>query len=147
MAWWSGASASLDASLVTGESLPVAAGPGTPVFAGTLNLGAPMTLRATATGDATLLAECVRLIEAAEARRGRFVVLADRVARRYAPAVHLCARRDVPVVVGRGRRAGRAGAADGVRGADHHLSVRAGAGGAGGAGDRDGRAVPRAASC
>src|SRR5208282_3788695 len=36
-------------------------------------------------------AECVRLIEAAEARRGRFVVLADRVARRYAPAVHLCA--------------------------------------------------------
>jgi Cu2+-exporting ATPase len=38
-----------------------------------------------------LLAECVRLIEAAETRRGRFVVLADRVARRYAPAVHLCA--------------------------------------------------------
>jgi Cu2+-exporting ATPase len=38
-----------------------------------------------------LLAECVRLIEAAEARRSRFVVLADRVARRYAPAVHLTA--------------------------------------------------------
>ena len=33
----------------------------------------------------------MRLIEAAEARRGRFVVLADRVARRYAPAVHLLA--------------------------------------------------------
>ena len=33
----------------------------------------------------------MRLIEAAETRRGRFVVLADRVARRYAPAVHLCA--------------------------------------------------------
>jgi Cu2+-exporting ATPase len=33
----------------------------------------------------------VRLIEAAETRRGRFVVLADRVARRYAPTVHLCA--------------------------------------------------------
>jgi Cu2+-exporting ATPase len=38
-----------------------------------------------------LLAECARLIEAAEARRSRFVVLADRVARRYAPAVHVTA--------------------------------------------------------
>src|SRR4029077_16255161 len=84
-------SSSLDASLVTGESLPVQAGPGTPVFAGTLNLGAALTVRAMATGSATLLAECVRLIEAAEARRSRFVVLADRVARRYAPAVHLAA--------------------------------------------------------
>jgi P-type Cu2+ transporter len=82
---------SLDASMVTGESLPMAALPGTPVFAGTLNLGEVLTVRATATGAATLLAECVRLIEAAEARRSRFVVLADRVARRYAPAVHLCA--------------------------------------------------------
>jgi Cu2+-exporting ATPase len=81
----------LDASLVTGESLPVAAAPGTAVFAGTVNLGAPITVRATAAGGATLLAECVRLIEAAEARRSRFVVFADRVARRYAPAVHLTA--------------------------------------------------------
>lgn len=81
----------LDTSLVTGESLPVNAGPGTIVYAGTLNLGASLTVKATATGDTTLLAECVRLIEAAESRRGRFVVLADRVAKRYAPAVHLCA--------------------------------------------------------
>jgi Cu2+-exporting ATPase len=81
----------LDASLVTGESLPAAAGPGAAVFAGTLNLGPPVTVRATATGAGTLLAECVRLIEAAEARRGRFVVLADRVARRYTPTVHIAA--------------------------------------------------------
>jgi Cu2+-exporting ATPase len=81
----------LDTSLVTGESLPVNAAPGTAVYAGTLNLGTTLIVRATQTGNATLLAECVRLIEAAETRRGRFVVLADRVARRYAPAVHLCA--------------------------------------------------------
>jgi Cu2+-exporting ATPase len=81
----------LDASLVTGEGLPMAAAPGTRVFAGTLNLGETLTVRATATGSGTLLAECVRLIEAAEARRSRFVVLADRVARRYAPVVHLTA--------------------------------------------------------
>jgi len=81
----------LDASLVTGESLPAAASAGTSVYAGTLNLGAPIVVRATATGAATLLADCVRLIEAAEARKGRFVVLADRVARHYAPAVHIFA--------------------------------------------------------
>jgi Cu2+-exporting ATPase len=81
----------LDASLVTGESLPAAAGVGAAVFAGTLNLGPPVTVRATATGAATLLAECVRMIEAAEARKGRFVALADRIARRYAPTVHLAA--------------------------------------------------------
>jgi len=82
---------SLDASLVTGESLPVAASPGAQVFAGTLNLGEAVTVRTTATGNATLLGECVRLIEAAESRRGRFVVLADRIARRYAPAVQIAA--------------------------------------------------------
>ena len=81
----------LDASLVSGESLPVAAAAGAAVFAGTLNLGPPITIRATATGGATLLAECARLIEAAEARRGRFVLLADRVARGYVPVVHVTA--------------------------------------------------------
>ncbi len=81
----------LDASLVTGESLPVPAGPGARVFAGTVNLGAALTVRATVTGGATLLAECVRLIEAAEARRGRFVILADRIARGYVPVVHVTA--------------------------------------------------------
>ena len=84
-------SSMLDSSLVTGESLPAAAAPGTQVFAGTLNLGETLIVRATATGNGTLLAECARLIEAADARRSRFVVLADRVARRYAPAVHVTA--------------------------------------------------------
>ena len=133
----------LDASLVTGESLPVAAAPGTQVFAGTLNLGETLTVRATATGNGTLLAECARLIEAAEARRSRFVVLADRVARRYAPAVHLAAlRHSSGGIFVAGAPAG-AGAADRERGADHHLPLRAGARRAGGAGDRHRPAVPR----
>jgi Cu2+-exporting ATPase len=85
------AASSLDTSLVTGESLPVALQAGAPVFAGSINLGPAFTLRVTATGDATLLAECVRLIEAAEQARGRVVVLADRIARLYAPAVHISA--------------------------------------------------------
>jgi Cu2+-exporting ATPase len=81
-------STELDTSLITGESLPRRAGPGEPVFAGTLNLGAPLTLEVTAVGEGTLLADIVRLMEAAEAKRAAFVVLADRIARRYAPAVH-----------------------------------------------------------
>ena len=81
----------VDTSLVTGESVPSPASPGTHVFAGTMNLGAALTIRVAAAEADTLLAACARLIEAAEARRSRFVVLADRVARRYAPAVHLTA--------------------------------------------------------
>ncbi|MGD9883612.1 MAG: copper-translocating P-type ATPase [Reyranella sp.] len=81
----------LDAALVSGESLPQSVGPGTPVFAGMVNLGAPIRVRVTASGDRTLLAEIVRLVEAAEHGRSRFVALADRVARAYAPVVHLTA--------------------------------------------------------
>ena len=78
----------LDTSLVTGESLPAAAGPGTPVFAGMVNLSAPLRMTVTASGEGTLLAEIVRLMEAAAQGRSRFVALADRVARAYAPVVH-----------------------------------------------------------
>ncbi len=78
----------LDNSLISGESLPVPAGPGDPVFAGTLNLAAPLTLEVTAVGGRTLLAEIVRLMELAEQRSAKYVALADRVARLYAPLVH-----------------------------------------------------------
>ncbi len=78
----------IDTSLITGESLPRAVGVGDPVFAGTINQGAPLRLEATAVGDSTLLAEIVRLMELAEQRRARYVILADRIARLYAPAVH-----------------------------------------------------------
>jgi Cu2+-exporting ATPase len=78
----------IDTGLIDGESIPKPAGPGTAVFAGTLNLAAPLTVTVTATGEGTLLAEIARLIEAAEQQRGRYVALADRVARLYAPVVH-----------------------------------------------------------
>ncbi len=45
----------------------------------------------TATGEGTLLAEIVRLMEAAERGRTRWVALADRASRAYAPVVHLTA--------------------------------------------------------
>ncbi|MBS0525730.1 MAG: cadmium-translocating P-type ATPase [Proteobacteria bacterium] len=82
---------SLDGSLITGESLPAAVSPGARVVAGMVNLGAPLKVRVTASGERTVLAEIVRLVEAAERGRSRFVALADRVARAYAPIVHLTA--------------------------------------------------------
>ncbi len=82
---------SLDASLISGESLPLAVAPGARVVAGMVNLDAPLRIRVTAAGEATVLAEIVRLVEAAERGRSRFIALADRVARAYAPVVHLTA--------------------------------------------------------
>ena len=82
---------SLDRSLVTGESLPEPAAPGAAVLAGTLNLDAPLTIKATAIGDSSFLGQVIRLMEAAEGGRARYVRIADRAARWYAPAVHLAA--------------------------------------------------------
>ncbi len=78
----------LDVSLITGETLPARAAVGDHVFAGTLNLEAPLRLEALAVGEDTALAEIVRLMELSEQRRGRYVGIADRVARLYAPVVH-----------------------------------------------------------
>ncbi len=78
----------VDTSLITGEAVPARLDIGDRVFAGTLNISAPIELEVTAVGEGTLLAEIVRLMELAEQRRGRYVVLADRIAGWYAPVVH-----------------------------------------------------------
>jgi Cu2+-exporting ATPase len=82
---------SIDRSLVTGESLPEPVAPGAQLLAGTLNLDAPLAMKATAVGEASFLAQVVRLMEAAEQGRARYTRIADRAARLYAPAVHLTA--------------------------------------------------------
>lgn len=84
-------SAMLDRSLVTGESVPETAGEGDTVLAGTLALDAVLTVRATAVGQSTFMADLVRLMEAAEQGRASYVRLADRVSRYYAPVVHILA--------------------------------------------------------
>lgn len=81
----------VDTGLVTGESLPQAVTAGTRVFAGTMNLGAAVAVRVGQVGEDTLLAEISRLVEAAGQARARFVRIADRVARWYAPVVHAAA--------------------------------------------------------
>lgn len=80
-----------DASLVTGESAPVALRAGSQVWSGMVNLGAALTVRATAARDNSLLAEITRLVEAGEQGRSAYVRLADRAAKIYVPLVHIMA--------------------------------------------------------
>src|SRR6266516_7552948 len=81
----------IDQILITGENLPVTAGPGTAVYAGTLNLSGALRVRVAAASEGTLLAEITRLLENAVQARSRYVQLADRASRLYAPVVHTAA--------------------------------------------------------
>lgn len=81
----------LDRSLVTGESALVPASAGDDVEAGTLNVTGSLDLLVTKTADQSFLSEVMKMLEAAENGRGGFVRIADRMARIYAPAVHLLA--------------------------------------------------------
>ena len=81
----------IDQSLITGETLPAKAGPGTAVYAGTLNLSGALRVRVSAAAEGTLLAEIARLLENAVQARSRYLRLADRASRLYAPVVHATA--------------------------------------------------------
>lgn len=81
----------LDRSLISGESLPVAAEAGTRLEAGVLNLTGPLTIRAAAGEQDSTLAQMVRLMEVAESGRNRYRRIADRAAELYSPVVHLAA--------------------------------------------------------
>ncbi|UCH75253.1 MAG: cadmium-translocating P-type ATPase [Rhodospirillales bacterium] len=78
----------LDTAAITGESVPRPVRQGDPVLAGTVNLTGPLRVVVTSVGEDTVLAEILRLVETAEQGRARYVALADRVARLYAPVVH-----------------------------------------------------------
>jgi len=79
----------VDRSLLTGESLPVFAGPGTVVAAGEVNLTGPLTLRVTAAGRDSSLHRMADLVAIAESAKTRYTSLAERAARWYSPLVHL----------------------------------------------------------
>ena len=81
----------IDRSLLTGESLPVYAGPETVLSAGEVNLTGPLTLRVTAAGRDSSLHRMADLVATAESARNRYTSLAERAARLYSPGVHLLA--------------------------------------------------------
>lgn len=77
----------VDASAVTGESIPVAVGPGDPVPAGAVNGTGTLRIEATADGRDNSLTQIVALVEQAHARKGERARLADRIARPLVPVV------------------------------------------------------------
>ncbi len=79
----------LDRALLTGETLPVPAGPGTPVSAGEVNLTGRLVVRATAVGEDSSLHALTDLVAVAESGRSRYTSLADQAAKLYAPGVHI----------------------------------------------------------
>jgi P-type Cu2+ transporter len=81
----------IDQSLVTGETLPVAAAKGTRVYAGTLNVSGTLRVLVGAAEQGTLLDEVTRMLDRALEARTHYVRLADHAARLYSPLVHAAA--------------------------------------------------------
>jgi len=81
----------VDGSALTGEPLPIEAGPGTELAAGGLNLEAPLDLEVRHSGAESAIARIIQLVERAQARKAPIQGLADRVAGRFTVLVLLLA--------------------------------------------------------
>ncbi|MGZ4726809.1 MAG: heavy metal translocating P-type ATPase [Acidimicrobiales bacterium] len=80
-------SSAIDASLLTGEPVPVEVGPGDPVTGATVNAGGRLLVRATRVGADTALAQIARLVTAAQTGKAPVQRLADQIAAVFVPFV------------------------------------------------------------
>ncbi len=79
--------ASVDQATITGESLPVEAGPGSRVYATTLASLGSLWVKATHVGEDTTFGRVIRLVEEAESNRAEVQRIADRFSTYYLPLV------------------------------------------------------------
>jgi Cu+-exporting ATPase len=82
----SGTSA-VDASMLTGESVPVEVGEGDPVTGATVNAGGRLVVRATRVGSDTQLAQMAKLVEDAQTGKAEVQRLADKISGVFVPIV------------------------------------------------------------
>lgn len=82
---------SVDMSALTGESLPVEVGPGSEVYAGSINGTGPLEVEVTSTADDNSLAKIVHIVEAEQSRKGPSQRLADSIARWLVPGILIVA--------------------------------------------------------
>ncbi|SMC74510.1 Cu+-exporting ATPase [Kibdelosporangium aridum] len=80
-------SSAVDASMLTGESVPVEVGPGDKVVGATVNAGGRLVVRATRIGSDTQLAQMAKLVEDAQTRKADVQRLADRISGVFVPIV------------------------------------------------------------
>ncbi len=80
-------SSAVDASMLTGESVPVEVAPGDAVTGATVNAGGRLVVRAVKVGADTALAQIARLVTAAQSGKAPVQRLADRVAAVFVPVV------------------------------------------------------------
>jgi Cu+-exporting ATPase len=80
-------SSAVDASMLTGEPVPVEVGPGDDVTGATVNAGGRLVVRATRVGADTALARIARLVEEAQSGKADVQRLADRVSAIFVPIV------------------------------------------------------------
>lgn len=83
--------ASLDEALLTGESMPVARGVGDAVVGGSVNIDSPIEIRVTRTGQDSVLAGILRLLDRAQTEKPALTRLADRTAAWFVLGVLLLA--------------------------------------------------------
>lgn len=81
----------LDTSMLTGEVLPKKVLQNDEVFAGAINLGAPIKVRITKNEQDSLLAKIVEFVRQSEDKKNSYIRLADRLSKFYTPAVHILA--------------------------------------------------------
>ena len=77
----------VDQSMLTGELVPVAMSPGDDVIGATLNMSGSFVMRATRVGRDTVLAQIVRMVQAAQGSKAPIQRLADAVSARFVPMV------------------------------------------------------------
>ncbi|OMC33550.1 copper-translocating P-type ATPase [Mycobacterium sp. GA-1841] len=80
-------SSAVDASMLTGESVPVEVGPGDAVVGATVNVGGRLVVRAGRIGSDTQLAQMARLVEDAQSGKAQAQRLADKVSAVFVPIV------------------------------------------------------------